>query len=230
MDSQKLHDKLMKDDIASKIDLVLTSLDAAMMSALSLGQIRKEKLETGRQTSFIIHPNLSKSRKPIDIKYLQNISEIDSSAQTCLNAMDCSRCHASYNYIPYNLYHGATALRMIQDELSTRDENIIAIFCSRSLVKKLFPKKRVRYLKPIYYITECKRLRISKPQSTRKLLNSTQKPRKKWFCRSGSSQNRDVHYSSNLDDDTKGDVFECVSEICRCLYYCLIFDCDFGFG
>ena len=62
--------------------------------------------------------------------------------------------------------------------------------------------------------------------------------RKKWFCRSGSSQNRDVHYSSNLDDDTKGDVFECVSEICRCLYDCLIFDCDcdfhfdcdFGFG
>lgn len=238
-DAQKLHDKLMKDTIGNKIELVFTSLDAAIMSALSLGQIRKEKLEKGRHTSFIIHPNLSTSRKPIDTKYLQNFTEFSSFADACLNAMDCSRCQSSYNYIPYNLYHGATALRMIHDELSTRDENTIAIFCSQSLVKRLFPKKKVRYLKPIYYITECRKLSIPKPQSKRTILKSRQKSRKKWLCRGGSSQNRDFHYStSNLDDDTKEDIFECVGEICRCLYDCLLFDCDcdfrfgcdFGFG
>ncbi|GFH59813.1 predicted protein [Chaetoceros tenuissimus] len=226
-DAQKLHDKLVKDTAGYQIELVFTSLDAAMMSALSLGQIRKDKLETGRHTSFIIHPNLSVSRKPIDTKYLQQLTEFGSFANSCLNAMDCSRCQSSYNYIPYNLYHGAIALRMIHDELSTRDENTIAIFCSKSLVKRLFPKKKVRYLKPIYYKTECRKLSIPKPQSNRTILKSKQKSRKKWLCRSGSSRNREFHYSSNLDDDTKGDLFECVGEICRCLYDCLLFDCDF---
>ena len=208
-DAQKLHDKLIHHAIIDKIDLVFTSLDTAMMSALSLGQIRKDKLERGRNTSFIINPDLCISRKPINTKYLQKYTGICPTADMCLNDMDYSRCHSSYNYNPYYLHDGATALRMIHNELSTRDEDTIAIFCSRSLVEKLFPKKRVRYLRPLYYYTvEWRRLSISKPRSTK------QKSRKKWFCRSGSSESDAL--------------FEGIGEICRCLCDCLLFDCDFG--